>query len=341
MRWNARCAASLWHDRRATTRTGSNRLRPIPQMPRMPLPSPRIDLLDRLRRLSADRDESDIQPWTAIGGIAYLNSFMSWVGGKMKLRDVIIERFPASFETYAEPFCGAAWVFFRKPRGKIEVLNDMNNNLANLYWHVQENADALQDRLRYAVDCEAVFYRIRDMLKSGETPDDLTRAAWYYQLLRFSYGSKASSYNGRGHDIWRDFPAITGAHHRLRGVGIHNKEFEHFIRLVDADDTFFYCDPPYWGTEDYYDGVKFEMPDHTRLRDLLFSIDGYFLLSYNDCPEVRDLYENRGLFIEEVSRLDNLRQFSVAGSTYPELLISNYDPKENGATPLQMGLWPA
>jgi len=264
---------------------------------------------------------------------------MAWVGGKMKLRDVIIERFPASFETYAEPFCGAAWVFFRKPRSKFEAINDMNNNLANLYWQVQENAEVLRERLRYAIDCEANFYRIRDALKNGEEMDELTRAAWFYQLLRFSYGSKATSYNGRGHDLWRDFPAITGAHYRLRGVGIHNKEFEHFIKLMDAEDTFFYCDPPYWGTEDYYDGVVFGKDDHMRLRDLLLSIDGKFLLSYNDCPEIRELYDGHGMFIEEVSRLDNLRQFAVAGSLYSELLISNYDTKIHGNMPQQLGLF--
>ena len=268
-----------------------------------------------------------------------MNSFLSRVGGKKSLRDIIIERFPITIITYAEPFCGAAWVFFRKQRSKFEAINDMNYDLANLFWQVQENEQALIERLRYAVDCEAIFYRIRDALKKGEVVDDLTRAAWFYQLLRFSYGSKADSYNSRGRDIWRDFPTITGAHHRLRGVGIHNKEFEHFIRIMDSEDTFFYCDPPYWGTENYYEGVVFGRSDHTRLRDLLLSIKGKFLLSYNDCPEIRELYEGHGLFIEEVSRLDNLRQFAVAGSTYSELLISNYDTKAVGYRPQQMALF--
>jgi DNA adenine methylase len=259
----------------------------------------------------------------------------------MKLRDDIIARFPTGFVTYAEPFCGAAWVLFRKLRSKVEAINDMNSNLANLYWQIQENPQALIERLMYSIDCEAIFKRILVELKNGNATDDLTRAAWFYQLLRYSYGSKLTSYNGRGHDIWRDFPAITGAHHRLRGVSIHNKEFEHFILLMDAIDTFFYCDPPYWGTEDYYGGVVFKRSDHIRLRDLLLSIKGKFLLSYNDCPEIRELYDGHGLYIEEVSRLDNLRQFAVAGSTYPELLISNYKPVIHDFQPQQMELWRA
>ena len=212
----------------------------------------------------------------------------------------------------------------------------MNNNLANLYWQVQENPNSLCDRLQYAIDCEANFYRMRDALKQKQEMDDLTRAAWFYQILRFSYGSKASSYSWKGRDLWRDFPTILSAHHRLRGVGVHNKDFEHFIKLMDAPDTFFYCDPPYYGTEDYYDGVVFEDGDHERLRDLLLSIQGKFLLSYNDCPEIRKLYEGYGLFIEEVSRLDSLKQRYDSGNEYPELFISNYDPKTCGIVAQQM-----
>ena len=49
----------------------------------------------------------------------------------MKLRDIIIARFPISFTTYTEPFCGAAWGIFRKLRRKNELINDMNNNEQN------------------------------------------------------------------------------------------------------------------------------------------------------------------------------------------------------------------
>ena len=37
-----------------------------------------------------------------------INSFMSWVGGKMRLRDSIVERFPLGYEKYIEVFGGAA-----------------------------------------------------------------------------------------------------------------------------------------------------------------------------------------------------------------------------------------
>ncbi|WP_288177967.1 DNA adenine methylase, partial [Ruminococcus sp. CAG:57] len=49
--------------------------------------------------------------------------------------------------------------------------------------------------------------------------------------------------------------------------------------------SFFYCDPPYFATENYYKDVGFTAKDHIRLRDALLDIKGRFLVSYNDCPE--------------------------------------------------------
>ena len=63
-----------------------------------------------------------------------MNSFLSWVGGKKLLRDEVIIRMPPFYEKYIEVFGGAGWVLFRKsPENEIEVFNDFNSNLVNLY----------------------------------------------------------------------------------------------------------------------------------------------------------------------------------------------------------------
>lgn len=55
----------------------------------------------------------------------YINSFISWVGGKKALRDEILLRFPIEYTKYVEVFGGAGWVLFHKPKGKdYEVFND-------------------------------------------------------------------------------------------------------------------------------------------------------------------------------------------------------------------------
>ena len=94
---------------------------------------------------------------------------------------------------------------------------------------------------------------------------------------------------------------------------VENKDFEALIRQYDREDAFFYCDPPYYKTEGHYE-VVFRRDDHVRLRDVLGGIQGKWLLSYNDCAYIRELYE--GYQIETVKRLNNLAQRYNQGEEY-------------------------
>ncbi len=85
--------------------------------------------------------------------------------------------------------------------------------------------------------------------------------------------------------------------------------------------SFFCCDPPYYATESYYKDVGFTKKDHVRLHDTLAEIKGKFLVSYNDCPEIRELWYHDGIRIESVSRIDNLRQ-RYKGGAEVELAIT-------------------
>jgi site-specific DNA-adenine methylase len=73
-----------------------------------------------------------------------LNSPLSYFGGKSRLAKTVISRIPRH-TCYVEPFCGAAWVFFKKPESKAEVLNDLDNNIVNVYRVIQHHPE---ERLR-------------------------------------------------------------------------------------------------------------------------------------------------------------------------------------------------
>ncbi|WP_394341509.1 DNA adenine methylase [Rhodobacter maris] len=62
------------------------------------------------------------------------------------------------------------------------------------------------------------------------------------------------------------------------------------IRRYDAPETLFYLDPPYWGCEGDYGKELFSRDDFARLADALRGIDGRFLLSINDVPEIREIF---------------------------------------------------
>ena len=72
--------------------------------------------------------------------------------------------------------------------------------------------------------------------------------------------------------------------------------------------------------------------------DTLKGIQGKFMVSYNDCAYIRELYQD--FQIEAVTRINNLAQRYDNGSEFPEVLIANYDMEERKKSmPMQMNLF--
>ena len=109
---------------------------------------------------------------------------------------------------------------------------------------------------------------------------------------------------------------------RCENVVIENQDFETLIKHYDRPTTFTYCDPPYFTSEYVYD-CGFTWEDHLRLYHALAGMKGKFLLSYNDCPEIRELYKEYNFF--DFKRVHSMAQKYEAGKEFPELLIANYD----------------
>lgn len=154
------------------------------------------------------------------------------------------------------------------------------------------------------------------------TDYDIRRAALFLKVLRYSYSSSGKSYACQPFDIRKLFGLILELQERMANIVVENQDFETLIRHYDRPDTFFYADPPYYSTEAMY-AVGFGWEDHVRLRNTLKSIKGTFLLSYNDCSEIRGLYEGFHLF--DFSRAHSMAQRYEAGKEFKELLIGNYD----------------
>ncbi len=303
-----------------------------------------------------------------------MNSFIAWVGGKKALRKLIYTMFPVQFDRYIEVFGGGGLGLFGKPpnlKRKLEVYNDYNSNLANLFYCVKNRTCAFLLELGFLpINSRDEFSMIRTFLEKQEPdttflqeeltlaeqnlspPDyeeiraillenaqmtDVKRAAAFFKLIRYSYGSGCTSFGCQPFDVRKCFDAIWQASHRLSETVIENKDFEALIRQYDRDNAFFYCDPPYYETEGHYE-VVFRKEDHMRLRDTLKACRGKWMVSYNDCDFIRELYD--GYYITAVTRLNNLAQRYEGGCEFPEVIITNYDPKEmERSQPRQMRLF--
>lgn len=273
-----------------------------------------------------------------------MNSFMSWIGGKKSLRELIVSLFPLYYERYIEVFGGGGWVLFHKdPGNDFEVYNDFNSLLVNLYRCVRDDSDELMESLKYCLCSREDFNYVKDRLAKDTTASNVQKAAWFYQLIRYSYAAGLTSFGSQPHDIRSNFPIIEQAHRRLAKVVIENKDFEKLIGQYDRPVSFFYLDPPYFETESYYQNIGeegFTEKDHVRLRDTLMKIHGKFLLSYNDCDFIRNLYDAPGIQIDAYTRINNIKQRYDGGAQFPEILIANYDMQERSRiAPLQMNLF--
>lgn len=251
-----------------------------------------------------------------------MNSFISWIGGKKLLRKRILEEFPeeGTFNRYIEVFGGAGWVLFSSDRhAKMEVYNDVNGNLVNLFKCTKYHPEALQKELEYTLMSREQFFDAKEQIDiRGLT--DIQRAARFYILIKESFGSDLRSFGVRSKNMDNAIDYISTVSKRLNNVVIENQDFEHILKTYDKQDALFYLDPPYYETEKYYLD-RFTLEDHIRLRDTLSGIKGKFLLSYNDCEYVRELYSNYNII--SVERPHNLVQ-GEKKPKYKELLIKNY-----------------
>lgn len=263
-------------------------------------------------------------------------------------------------------------MFGKPPNARcMEVYNDFNSNLANLFYCVKNRpVDFLQELGFLPINSRDEFTVIRDFLDKKEfdqpylkkemelarhylpPPDfeeikaillknaevtDVKRAAAFFKLIRYSYGSGCTSYGCQPFDVRKCFDAIWQASYRLANTVVENKDFEALIRQYDRESAFFYCDPPYYETEGHYE-VVFRKEDHKRLRDTLVSGKGKWMVSYNDCTFIRDLYA--GYTITAVTRINNLAQRYDGGCEFPEVIITNYDPRERvSMEPHQLNLF--
>ena len=261
------------------------------------------------------------------------------MGGKQALFPTIIKRFPTGYQNmvYVEVFGGGGSVLLNKERSVREVLNDANGNHINLYPVVREHPEELKDRLLYVLHNREDFKLAQRRLAQFPPADPIQRAADFYQIIRQSYAGNGKQFSPVARSMWAGFPAIDRVAGRLQGVTLEIEDFETIFQRYDSPNTHFYLDPPYFFTEDYYPGNIFQRKDHARLAAILLHAEGLWLLSYNLCPEVLELYRQPGILIEEVDRINNMAQRYEGGAVYREVLISNYDTIKR--TPEQLYLF--
>lgn len=217
-----------------------------------------------------------------------------WLGGKRRLAKRILPLF-SHHTCYVEPFCGAAALYFLKEPAKVEVINDINSELINLYRVIQHHLDEFLRQFRWSLASRQIYEWLKKT--NTETLTDIQRAARFYYLQKQAFGGKVDGQTfGTATtapprlNLLRIEEDLSQAHLRLARTYIEHLTWQECIYKYDREHTLFYCDPPYWGTEGY--GVDFTFDNYAQLAEMAKNIKGKMIISVNDIPEMRDVFSD-------------------------------------------------
>lgn len=216
-----------------------------------------------------------------------------WIGGKRRLARLILPLF-GDHTCYVEPFAGAAALFFMKIPAEVEVLNDINGELVNLYRVVKCHLEEFVRQFKWALTSRQIFEWHK--MTRPETLTDIQRAARFYYLQKLSFGGRVdgqsfgtATTSGPRLNLLRIEEELSAAHLRLSGTYVENLPWDACVERYDRPHTLFYCDPPYWETEGY--GVAFGREQYDRMADLARAVAGTMIISVNDHPAMRQAFQ--------------------------------------------------
>ena len=301
-----------------------------------------------------------VDPISPIG-----KSPIGWMGGKTKLRPTILTCFPPHFAYVEIFAGSATVLFgkprppvkSRKPEdARIEVINDIHTELIVLMKvlggvifdgerekcqycnHHLDSEEVRQEFIQYVRDFPASRAAYEEW-KNWDTEEKVKHLNYAQRAFRFYYcvkkgfssipkgGYEASPLTNSRYNQNTDFEPFKK---RLRNVSIEQSDFVDLIEKYNRDraKTFFFGDPPYWvATGSYYDH-PFTLKQHKDLKKCCDEIDkneNLFLLTYDDVPEVLEMYKDYCLYRTDPIVYSSSDEREKRKLIKTEIFVTNYD----------------
>jgi len=258
-------------------------------------------------------------------GKYYLNPIISRVGGKSKLRETIVPLIPTDIKTYVEPFIGGGSIFLSKEKyAPVEVINDKDTDIVDILRDIQKVSPRQFEAFDFTPNREKF-----DTFRDGKRPASavgrfyrnlyLSKISFSGNRRSFADDSKYKKAETMGRRILVNLDKYK---QRLKDVKILNKDYTDVIKEYNSPDTFFYLDPPYSEQKSNW-GYKFNLTPQ-QILDVLDTIKGHFLMSYDNTKENREVFNKYHLY-----SVGTKYQIAKEGNntSKTELLISNYPLK--------------
>jgi DNA adenine methylase len=258
------------------------------------------------------------------------------MGGKAHHIKHLDRLFPFMFTTFVDVFGGAGWVSVKSQvarRAQVNVYNDANPHLANIFMHFSKDPCAVKQQLSAWPQQNRELYQQFQQDIFGDNPPvlNLETASKYLYLEVQSFTGNTLGLNS---SIYFDEKNIHGLNpllkklsdpkitNRLKKLTVENLDCIEVIKKYDSPTTFFYIDPPYYEKEHYYTQA-FGKEKHEELAVCLNNIQGEFALSYYDFDELNTWFPKDKFrrTTYDVSKQSSSRTNKQRGT---ELVIRNY-----------------
>ena len=230
-----------------------------------------------------------------------MKSPLRYPGGKTRAVKLLTERLPKDTKTLLSPFFGGG--SFELSTGLGVKANDLFGPLYTFWSVLKSNPEELEKRVRALMPVEKeTFKRLRTTIMDIKDPIDV--AAAYYVINRCSFSgstfcggfSKEASTGRLNESSLKTLRSL-----KLDKVTFSNLDCCEFLeRNPESPGTFVYADPPYYISSYIYgkDGDMHESFDHAKFANTIKKRKDW-LMSYNDCEYIRELYKD--CIIESVS----------------------------------------
>lgn len=234
-----------------------------------------------------------------------MNSPIRYYGSKGGFYNKIIEHFPTTeYDTYVEPYGGTYIVGLMSNPAKIQVYNDLEQNVYSLYKVISDKDLFTQ----FKEKCDLVFYSedIRKECKENLKDESLSlvdRAFNFFYVNRTSHngigGFSMNSHIRRSmskavSDFLSSIDRLPELHDRLSKVIVTNMDGVKLINKYNNENTFLYCDPPYEQSTRTGARYKVDMDrkGHEEFLESVINSKSKILISGYDCELYNKLTDN-------------------------------------------------
>lgn len=250
-----------------------------------------------------------------------MKPILKWPGGKRHLAKRLIDLFP-EHKCYCEVFAGGLALLLAKPPSKVEIINDLNQNLVTLYRVALFHSQALLYELTWHLSARD---NIKDyMAQPGLT--DLQRAARFLVRNHTSFAGSGTSFGvAKTKPVKLDLDflqeRLRDLRSRLNGVTIENLPYERCLANYDSPDTLFFLDPPYLNANPkaYVGWNEAQMTTFARH---VQALAGRWIVTVDDSELNRHLFKDYQVeAVKTRNRCTNQR--THGDRTFGELIITN------------------